>query len=37
MCDLGGLSETVLCTVTEEREIVVKKLAVTDIPCSGPL
>lgn len=33
---LGGLGEAVLSAVAEERDIIVKKLAVTDIPRSGP-
>lgn len=36
VCYLGGLGEAVLSAVAEERDIVVKKLAVTDIPRSGP-
>lgn len=32
----GGLGEAVLSAVAEERDIAVKKLAVTDIPRSGP-
>lgn len=36
MCHLGGLGEAVLSAVAEERDIAVKKLAVTDIPRSGP-
>jgi len=32
----GGLGEAVLSAVAEERDIVVRKLAVTDIPRSGP-
>ncbi|VVC33185.1 Transketolase, N-terminal,Transketolase C-terminal/Pyruvate-ferredoxin oxidoreductase domain [Cinara cedri] len=32
----GGLGEAVLSAVAEERDITVKKLAVTDIPRSGP-
>lgn len=33
---IGGLGEAVLSAVAEERDICVKKLAVTDIPRSGP-
>lgn len=33
---LGGLGEAVLSAVAEERNITVKKLAVTSIPRSGP-
>lgn len=33
---LGGLGEAVLSAVAEEKSISVKKLAVTDIPRSGP-
>lgn len=36
MCHLGGLGEAVLSAVAEERDITVKKLAVTEIPRSGP-
>lgn len=36
LCNLGGLGEAVLSAVSEERDIVVKKLAVTSIPRSGP-
>lgn len=36
MCYLGGLGEAVLSAVAEERDIVVRKLAVTAIPRSGP-
>lgn len=32
----GGLGEAVLSAVAEERDIIVRKLAVTDIPRSGP-
>lgn len=32
----GGLGEAVLSAVAEERDIVVRKLAVTEIPRSGP-
>lgn len=32
----GGLGEAVLSAVAEERDIIVKKLAVPDIPRSGP-
>jgi len=36
VCYTGGLGEAVLSAVAEERDIVVRKLAVTDIPRSGP-
>lgn len=36
LCHLGGLGEAVLSAVAEERDIIVKKLAVPDIPRSGP-
>lgn len=35
MC-IGGLGEAVLSAVSEERDIIVKKLAVPRVPRSGP-
>jgi transketolase C-terminal domain/subunit len=35
-CHIGGIGEAVLSAVAEERDICVKKLAVSDIPRSGP-
>lgn len=34
--DSGGLGEAVLSAVAEERNITVKKLAVNEVPRSGP-